>query len=144
MSVSKISTQTSTKWGPLDLSQPIGTILPAGVYNATIAEVKVLDGDESLRMIVTFEIQADNGEFVSPEPSWLTVAALPNSKAQTQIREGLRDLKKLTWAAGVQDGMTDWNDIAEALLGKKLRVNVSIKGSGVNTINRVTKFDQDA
>ena len=70
MSVSKISTQTSTKWGPLDLSKPIGTILPAGMYNATIAEVKVLDGDESLRMIVTFEIQADNGEIVSPEPFW--------------------------------------------------------------------------
>ena len=144
MSVSKISTQTSTKWGPLDLSKPIGTILPAGMYNATIAEVKVLDGKNSLRMLVTFEILADNGEIVSPEPFWLTVAVLPNSKDKTQVREGLRDLKKLTWAAGVQDGMTDWNEIAEALRDKKLRVKVSCSGSGVNTINRVTHFDRGA
>lgn len=144
MSTSKISTQTSTKWGPLDLSKPIGTILPAGNYNATIAEVKVLDSDESLRMIVTFEIQADNGEIVSPEPFWLTVAAMPKSKAETQKREGLRHLKKLTWAAGVQDGMTDSNEITEALRGKKLRVKVSCSGSGVNTINRVTHFDRGA
>ena len=144
MSVSKISTQTSTKWGPLDLSKPIGTILPAGMYNATIAGVKVLDGDEALRMLVTFEILVDNGVIVSPEPFWLTVAALPNSKAQTQIREGLRHLKKLTWAAGVQDGMSDWNEVAEALLGKKLRVKVSCNGLGVNTINRVTHFDRGA
>ena len=104
MSELKSTTPPPPKWAPVDLSQPIGTILPPGMYNATVAEVNVLDGTEALRLIVTFEILTDNGEIVSPERSWLTLAAIPKSKAATQIREGLRNLAKLTWAADVEDG----------------------------------------
>ncbi len=144
MSVSKNSTPPPPKWGPVDLSQPIGTILPPGPYNATIAEVKVLDGEEALRMIVTFEVVADEGEIVSPEPVWLTLAALPETKAHTQVREGRRNLLKLTQAADVKDGMTDPNEIAEALVCKKLRVKVTRSGSGVNKTNRVVAFERAA
>ena len=132
------------KWGPVDLSQPIGTILPPGMYDATIAEANVFDGDEALRLIVTFEILTDNGEIVSPERSWLTVAAIPTSKAATQIREGLRKLVKLTQAADVDDGMTDPSEIAESLVGRKLRVKVTRSGAGINTINRVVAYERAA
>lgn len=142
MTTSKSSTPPPPKWGPMDLSKPVGTILPPGIYDAIIAEVKVLDGDEALRMIVTFEITTSDGEIVSPERSWLTLAALPQSKAATQIREGLRDLVKLTRAADVKDGMTDPSEIAEALVGRKLRVKVTRSGAGVNTINRVVAFER--
>ena len=142
MSELKSNTPPPPKWGPVDLSQPIGTIMPPGIYDATVAAVNVFDGDEALRLIVTFEIITDNGEIVSPEPSWLTLAAIPKSKAATQIREGLRNLIKLTKAVEVEDSMTDHSEIAEALVGKKLRVKVSRSGSGVNTINRVVAFDR--
>ena len=69
MSDSKSRTPPPPKWGPVDLSQPIGTILPPGMYDATIAEANVFDGEEALRLIVTFEILTDNGEIVSPERS---------------------------------------------------------------------------
>ena len=45
MSVSKSSTPPPPKWGPVDLSKPIGTILPPGMYDATVADVSVIDGD---------------------------------------------------------------------------------------------------
>ena len=144
MSVSKSSTPPPPKWGPVDLSQPIGTLLSPGTYDATVAAVNVLDGDEALRLIVTFEIPTDDGEIVSPEPVWLTLAAIPQSKAATQIREGLRNLAKLTRAADVEDGLTDPSEIAEALVGRKLRVRVSRSGSGVNTINRVVAYERVA
>ena len=144
MSEPKSSTPPPPKWGPVDLSQPIGTILTPGTYDATVAEVIVLNGDESLRLIVTFEIVTDDGEIVSPERSWLTLAAIPKSKAETQIREGLRNLIKLTRAADVKDGMTDPNEIAEALVGRKLRVKVTRSGAGINTINRVVAFERAA
>ena len=144
MSVSKSSTPPPPKWGPVDLSKPIGTILPPGMYYATVAEVNVYDGDEALRLIVTFEILTDNGEIVSPERSWLTVAAIPTSKAATQIREGLRNLAKLARAADVDDGMTDPSDIAESLVGRKLRVKVTRSGAGINTINRVVAYERAA
>ena len=142
MSDSKSSTTPPPKWGPVDLSQPIGTILPPGMYNATIADVNVLDGDEALRLIVTFEIMTEEGEIISPEPSWFTLAAIPKSKAATQIREGLRNLVKLTRAADVEDGMSDPSEIADSLIGKNLRVRVTRSGTGVNTINRVVAFDR--
>ena len=144
MTETKSSTSPPPKWGPVDLSQPIGTILPPGIYDATIAEVNVFDGDEALRLIVTFEILTDNGEIVSPERSWLTLAAIPTSKAATQIREGLRNLAKLTRAVDVDDGMTDPSEIADALVGRKLRVKVTRSGVGVNTINRVIAYEQMA
>ena len=144
MSVSKSSTPPPPKWGPVDLSQPIGTILPAGMYDATIADVNVLDGDEALRLIVTFEILTEEGEIVSPERSWLTLAAIPTSKAATQIREGLRNLAKLTWAADVEDGMSDPREIADFLVGRKLRVRVTRSGAGVNTVNRVVAYERSA
>ena len=144
MTESKSSTPPPPKWGPVDLSQPIGTILPPGMYDATVAGVIVLNGDESLRLIVTFEIVTDDGEIVSPERSWLTLAAIPKSKAETQIREGLRNLIKLTRAADVEDGLTDHSEIAEALVGRKLRVKVTRSGAGINTINRVVAFERVA
>ena len=144
MSEPKSSTPPPPKWGPVDLSQPIGTILPPGMYDATVADVNVLNGDESLRLIVTFEIVTDDGEIVSPERSWLTLAAIPKSKAETQIREGLRTLIKLTRAADVEDGLTDHSEIAEALVGRKLRVKVTRSGAGINTINRVIAFERAA
>ena len=144
MSVSKSSTPPRPKWGPVDLSQPIGTILPPGMYDATVAEVNVYDGDEALRLIVTFEIVTEEGEIISPERSWLTLAAIPKSKAATQIREGLRNLVKLTRAADVEDGLTDPSEIAEALVGRKLRVKVTRSGAGINTVNRVIAFERSA
>ena len=144
MSDSKSRTPPPPKWGPVDLSQPIGTILPPGMYDATIAEANVFDGEEALRLIVTFEILTDNGEIVSPERSWLTLAAIPTSKAATQIREGLRNLVKLTRAADVEDGLTDPSEIAEALVGRKLRVKVTRSGAGINTVNRVIAFERSA
>lgn len=144
MTESKSSTPPPPKWGPVDLSQPIGTVLPPGLYDATVAEVNVLDGDEALRMIVTFEIVTPDGEIVSPERSWLTLAAIPKSKAATQIREGLRNLIKLTRAADVEDGLTDHSEIAEALVGRKLRVKVTRSGAGINTINGVVAFERAA
>jgi hypothetical protein len=144
MSVSKSSTPPPPKWGPVDLSQPIGTILPPGMYDATVADVIVLNGDESLRLIVTFEIVTDDGEIISPERFWLTLAAIPKSKAETQILEGLRNLIKLTRAADVKDGMTDPNEIAEALIGRNLRVKVTRSGAGINTINRVVAYERVA
>ena len=144
MNVSKSSTPPPPKWGPVDLSQPIGTILPPGMYDATIADVNVLDGDEALRLIVTFEIMTEEGEIISPEPVWLTLAAIPKSKAETQIREGLRNLVKLTRAADVEDGITDAREIADALIGRKLRVKVTRSGTGVNTINRVVAYERAA
>ena len=144
MSEPKSSTPPPPKWGPVDLSQPIGTILTPGTYDATVAEVIVLNGDESLRLIVSFEIVTDDGEIVSPERSWLTLAAIPKSKAETQIREGLRNLVKLTRAADVEDGMTDAREIADSLIGRKLRVKVTRSGAGINTINRVVAFDRAA
>ena len=144
MNVSKSSTPPPPKWGPVDLSQPIGPILPPGVYDATVAEVTVYDGDEALRLIVTFEILTDNGEIVSPERSWLTLAAIPMSKAATQIREGLRNLAKLARAADVEDGLTDPREIADTLVGRKLRVKVTRSGAGVNTINRVVAYERAA
>ena len=144
MSEPKSSTPPPPKWGPVDLSQPIGTILTPGTYDATVAEVIVLNGDESLRLIVSFEIVTDDGEIVSPERSWLTLAAIPKSKAETQIREGLRNLIKLTRAADVEDGLTDHREIAEALVGRKLRVKVTRSGAGINTINRVVAFERVA
>ena len=144
MSEPKSSTPPPPKWGPVDLSQPIGTILTPGTYDATVAEVIVLNGDESLRLIVSFEIVTDDGEIVSPERSWLTLAAIPKSKAETQIREGLRNLIKLTRAADVEDGLTDHSEIAEALVGRKLRVKVTRSGAGINTINRVVAFERVA
>jgi hypothetical protein len=144
MSEPKSTTPPARKWGPVDLSQPIGTILPPGTYDATVADVIVLNGDESLRLIVTFEIVTDDGEIVSPERSWLTLAAIPKSKAETQIREGLRNLIKLTRAADVEDGLTDHSEIAEALVGRKLRVKVTRSGAGINTINRVVAFERVA
>ena len=144
MTDSKSSTPPPPKWGPVDLSQPIGTILPPGMYDATIADVNVLDGDEALRLIVTFEIMTEEGEIISPEPVWLTLAAIPKSKAETQIREGLRNLVKLTRAADVEDGITDAREIADALIGRKLRVKVTRSGTGVNTINRVVAYERAA
>ena len=144
MTVSKSSTPPPPKWGPVDLSQPIGTILPPGMYDATIAEANVFDGDEALRLIVTFEILTDNGEIVSPERSWLTMAAIPTSKTATQIREGLRNLVRLTQAADVDDGMTDPCEIADSLVGRKLRVKVTRSGAGINTINRVVAYERAA
>ena len=144
MSVSKTSTPSPPKWGPVDLSQPIGTILPPGMYDATVAEVNVYDGDEALRLIVTFEIVTEEGEIVSPERSWLTLAAIPKSKAATQIREGLRNLVRLTQAADVDDGMTDPSEIADSLVGRKLRVKVTRSGAGINTINRVVAYERAA
>ena len=144
MTESKSTTPPPPKWGPVDLSQPIGTVLPPGLYDATVAEVNVLDGDEALRMIVTFEIVTPDGEIVSPERSWLTLAAIPKSKAETQIREGLRNLIKLTRAADVEDGLTDHSEITEALVGRKLRVKVTRSGAGINTINRVVAFERVA
>ena len=144
MNEPKSTTPPPPKWGPVDLSQPIGTILPPGMYDATIADVNILDGDEALRLIVTFEIVTDYGEIVSPERSWLTLAAIPKSKAETQIREGLRNLVKLTRAADVEDGMTDAREIADSLIGRKLRVKVTRSGAGINTINRVVAFDRAA
>ena len=144
MSEPKSTTPPPPKWGPVDLSQPIGTILPPGMYDATVASVIVLNGDESLRLIVTFEIVTDDGEIISPERWWLTLAAIPKSNAATQIREGLRNLVKLTRAADVTDGMTDPNEIAEALVGRKLRVKVTRSGAGINTINRVVAFERVA
>ena len=144
MNVSKSSTPPPPKWGPVDLSQPIGTILPPGMYDATIAEANVFDGDEALRLIVTFEIMTEEGEIISPEPVWLTLAAIPKSKAETQIREGLRNLVKLTRAADVEDGMTDAREIADSLIGRKLRVKVTRSGAGVNTINRVVAYERVA
>ena len=144
MTETKSTMPPPPKWGPVDLSQPIGTILPPGMYDATIADVNVLDGDEALRLIVTFEIVTEEGEIISPEPSWFTLAAIPKSKAATQIREGLRNLAKLTRAADVEDGLTDPSEIAEALVGRKLRVRVSRSGSGVNTINRVVAYERVA
>ena len=144
MSEPKSTTPPPPKWGPVDLSQPIGTILTPGTYDATVAEVIVLNGDESLRLIVTFEIVTDDGEIISPERLWLTLAAIPKSKAETQIREGLRNLIKLTRAADVEDGLTDHREIAEALVGRKLRVKVTRSGAGINTINRVVAFERVA
>ena len=144
MSEPKSTTPPPPKWGPVDLSQPIGTILPPGMYDATVADASVIDGDEALRLTVTFEILTDNGEIVSPERSWLTLAAISTSKSATQIREGLRNLAKLTRAADVKDGMTDPNEIAEALVGSELRVKVTRSGAGINTINRVVAFDRAA
>ena len=144
MTDSKSNTPPPPKWGPVDLSQPIGTVLPPGTYDATIAEAKVLDGEEALRLIVTFEVVTPEGEIVSPERSWLTLAALPQSKAATQIREGLRNLIKLTRAADVEDGLTDHSEIAEALVGRKLRVKVTRSGAGINTINRVVAYERAA
>ena len=144
MSEPKSSTPPPPKWGPVDLSQPIGTILPPGMYDATVAGVIVLNGDESLRLIVTFEIVTDDGEIISPERLWLTLAAISKSKAETQIREGLRNLIKLTRAADVEDGLTDHREIAEALVGRKLRVKVTRSGAGINTINRVVAFERVA
>jgi hypothetical protein len=114
------------------------------MYDATVAEVKVYDSDEALRLIVTFEILTEEGEIISPEPSWLTLAAIPKSKAATQIREGLRNLVKLTRAAGVNDGMTDPNEIADALVNNELRVKVTRSGAGINTINRVVAYERVA
>jgi hypothetical protein len=144
MSEPKSNKPPPPKWGPVDLSQPIGTILPPGMYDATVAEVKVYDSDEALRLIVTFEILTEEGEIISPEPSWLTLAAIPKSKAATQIREGLRNLVKLTRAAGVNDGMTDPNEIADALVNNELRVKVTRSGAGINTINRVVAYERVA
>ncbi len=144
MNEPKSTTPPPPKWGPVDLSQPIGTILPPGMYDATVADASVIDGDEALRLTVTFEILTDNGEIVSPERSWLTLAAISTSKSATQIREGLRNLAKLTRAADVKDGMTDPNEIAEALVGSELRVKVTRSGAGINTINRVVAFDRAA
>ena len=144
MNEPKSTTPPPPKWGPVDLSQPIGTILPPGMYDATVADAIVIDGDEALRLTVTFEILTDNGEIVSPERSWLTLAAISTSKSATQIREGLRNLAKLTRAADVKDGMTDPNEIAEALVGSELRVKVTRSGAGINTINRVVAFDRAA
>ena len=128
----------------MDLSQPIGTILPPGMYDATIADVNVLDGDEALRLIVTFEIMTEEGEIISPEPSWFTLATIPKSKFATQIREGLRNLVKLTRAADVEDGMTDPSEIAGSLVGRKLRVKVTRSGAGINMINRVVAYERAA
>ena len=144
MTDSKSSTPPPPKWGPVDLSQPIGPILPPGMYDATVADVNVIDGDEALRLTVTFEILTDDGEIVSPERSWLALAAIPTSKAATQIREGLRNLAKLTRAADVEDGMTDPHEIADFLVGRKLRVKVTRSGTGVNTINRVVAYERAA
>ena len=144
MSEPKSNKPPPPKWGPVDLSQPIGTILPPGMYDATVAEVKVYDSDEALRLIVTFEILTEEGEIISPEPSWLTLAAIPKSKAATQIREGLRNLVKLTRAADVQDGITDPNEIADALVNSELRVKVTRSGAGINTINRVVAYERVA
>ena len=144
MSEPKSNKPPPPKWGPVDLSQPIGTILPPGMYDATVAEVKVYDSDEALRLIVTFDILTEEGEIISPEPSWLTLAAIPKSKAATQIREGLRNLVKLTRAAGVNDGMTDPNEIADALVNNELRVKVTRSGAGINTINRVVAYERVA
>ena len=144
MTETKSTMPPPPKWGPVDLSQPIGTILPPGIYDATIADVKVLDGDEALRLIVTFEIVTEEGEIISPEPSWFTLAAIPKSKFPTQIREGLRNLVKLTRAAYVEDGMTDPSEIADSLVGRKLRVKVTRSGTGVNTMNRVVTYERVA
>lgn len=144
MSEPKSTTPPPPKWGPVDLSQPIGTILPPGTYDATVAAVNVYDGDEALRLIVTFEILTEEGEIISPERLWLTLAAIPKSKATTQIREGLRNLLKLTRAADVKDGLTDPNEIAEALVGRELRVKVTRSGAGINTINRVVAYERVA
>ena len=144
MSESKSTTPPPPKWGPVDLSQPIGTILPPGMYDATITDANVLDGDQALRLIITFEIVTENGEIVSPERSWLTLAAIPTPKAAPQIREGLRNLIKLTRAADVKDGMTDASEIADSLVGRKLRVKVTRSGAGVNTINRVVAYERAA
>ena len=144
MSEPKSNKPPPPKWGPVDLSKPIGTILPPGTYDATVATVKVYDTDEALRLIVTFEILTEEGEIISPEPSWLTLAAIPKSKAATQIREGLRNLVKLTRAADVQDGITDPNEIADALVNSELRVKVTRSGAGINTINRVVAYERVA
>ena len=144
MSEPKSNTPPPPKWAPVDLSQPIGTILPPGMYDATIADADVLDGEQALRLIVTFEIVTEEGEIISPEPSWFTLAAIPKSKAAKQIREGLRKLVKLTRAAYVEDGMTDPSEIADSLVGRKLRVEVTRSGVGVNTINRVVAYERAA
>jgi hypothetical protein len=89
----------------VDLSQPIGTILPPGMYDATIAEANVFDGEEALRLIVTFEILTEEGEVVSPERSWLTLAAIPASKAATQIREGHRNGRPAPVAQSAHTGL---------------------------------------
>jgi hypothetical protein len=133
-----------SKWGLVDLSKPVGTILPPGMYDATVADVKVLDGDEALRLIITFEIVTDQGEIVAPDSFWMTIAAIPKSQAEKQLREGLRDLGKLAQAVGLSDNLTDVHKIEEELIGKKLQVKITRSGSGVNMSNRVVAFAKSA
>ena len=109
MSESKSTKPPPPKWGPVDLSQPNGSILPPGMYDATIADVNVLDGDEALRLAVwsrqhrdgltrqrLAEILTNCGLPVTERA--LDARALKNTKPVEGTLTMLTDRDRLLWA----------------------------------------------
>lgn len=128
-----------SKWGAVSLTDAVTTVLPPGIYAATVSEATVVENDTSQFIRMAFEVVTSDGEAVEPDMLWLTVATIaPERKAS--LRQGLVMLSKLATALAPQgitlDGKTA-DEIATAVIASRVRVVLSAQGVGVERKNTV-------
>ena len=134
-------------FGKLNLKAENHVVAP-GRYLASISHVRLLenrDGD-TLWLTITLELHSEHGEERGQvEDRFLTIAAKPNSPNLGRVREGLKRLALYGIAANADLDDVEPTDIGGKLVGQRIRVVISRRGSGVqaeNGISAVLKADK--
>ena len=136
-----------TGFGKLNLKAENHVVAP-GRYLATISHVRLLenrDGD-TLWLTIMLELHSENGEALGQvEDRFLTIAARPTSPNLGRVREGLKRLALYGIAADADLDNLEPTDIGGKLVGQRIRVVISRRGTGVqaeNGISAVLKADK--
>jgi hypothetical protein len=135
----KTSKSPKSKWGRLDFSGSVQPALPAGEYHATIGDAKVIETDDALYLLLTFEIEFNDVRY-SPENLWITMAVDPEGPKRNQLREGLRKLAVLEKCVACTLEGKEGLEIADDLIGEAVRVKLARRGQGIAEENIVRKI----
>jgi hypothetical protein len=129
-------------WGVIDFSSLKANLPPPGEYPATIRQIDLRDGIDTLWLSVRYALDGTN---VEPVSDLAPIAALDASRHKHRVPDGARLLYRLANATGVTlPAKIAPSDIPKLFTGRRLRLVLAHKDVDGVTDLVVRKFAPDA